>query len=136
MIVHRQVAFVRRPNRTKAIVPAVDVTPSPPAGRVPRISRLMALAIEFDRMIREGEIRDQSEAARIGHVTQPRATQIMALNLLAPDIQESLLFLPRTSAGRDPITERDLRPVVAELNWRAQRALFSAFQRERAKSPD
>ena len=46
-------------------------------GRVPRISRLMALAIRFEGMLRNGEVRDQSELARLAHVTQPRMTQIL-----------------------------------------------------------
>jgi hypothetical protein len=71
-----------------------------PAGRVPRISRLMALAIHFDRVVREGKVADLSELAGLAHVTQPRMTQIMNLNHLAPDIQEELLFLPPVSAGR------------------------------------
>ena len=36
-----------------------------PIGRVPRISKLMALAIRFDRLIREGEITDQPELAQV-----------------------------------------------------------------------
>ena len=36
---------------------------------------------------------------------------------LAADIQEEILFLPRVVQGKDPITERDLRPIAAELDW-------------------
>jgi len=35
-------------------------------------------------------------------VTRARITQIMKLLNLAPDIQEEILFLPRTVKGRDP----------------------------------
>jgi len=41
--------------------------------------------------------------------------------LLAPDIQEAILFLPPTTNGRDPITERDLRQVLRSLSFRKQR---------------
>jgi hypothetical protein len=54
-----------------------------------------------------------------------RITQIMNLLQLAPDIQEALLFLPRTAKGRDPIRERHLRPIAAELDWRTQRAMWA-----------
>ena len=64
-------------------------------GRVPRISRFMALAIRFEQLIQAGEVTDYAELARLGHVTRARITQIMNLRLLAPDIQEQLLFLPR-----------------------------------------
>ena len=45
----------------------------------------------------------------------------MNLQLLAPDIQEALLFLPRTERGRDPIRERHIRPLTGILDWRKQR---------------
>lgn len=97
-------------------------------GRVPRVARLMALAIRFDRLLREGTVADQSELARLAHVTQPRMTQIMNLLHLAPDIQEALLFLPRVTEGKDPITEKMLRPIAAETCWRKQRRKWSTIR--------
>ncbi len=88
----------------------------------------MALAIRFDQLLREGKVADQSELARLGHVTQPRMTQIMNLNHLAPDIQELILHLPPVAEGRDPVTERDLRPITRMVNWRGQRAMWSTLQ--------
>jgi len=96
-----------------------------PNGRVPRISKLMALAIRFDGLIRAGTVTDQSELAHLAKVTQPRMTQIMNLLHLAPDIQEAILFLPVVPAGRDPIHERMLRRLVAELDWQRQRRLWT-----------
>jgi hypothetical protein len=74
------------------------------AGRVPRVSRLMALAIRYNRLIREGVVADQAEFVRLGHLTRARLTQIMNLLCLAPDIQEELLFLRSVERGRDCIT--------------------------------
>ena len=71
-------------------------------GSVPRVTRLMALAIKFDGMLARGEVRDYADLARLGYVTRARITQIMNILTLAPDIQEALLFLPRTTTGRDP----------------------------------
>ena len=96
-------------------------------GNVPRVSRLVALAIRFEDMIQRGEADDYATLARLGFVTPARMTQIMALLNLAPDIQEQLLFLPRTVRGRDPITERDLRPIAAVLDWEHQREMWRAF---------
>ena len=98
-----------------------------PAGTVPRISRLMALAIRFDKLIKAGEITDQADLARLGHVTRARVTQIMNLLQLAPDIQEDILFLPRTFRGRDPIREIMVRPIAAEPDWRKQRRLWKCL---------
>ena len=52
-------------------------------------------------------------------------TQIMSLLMLAPDIQEALLQLPLVQQGRDPITERQMRPMMKTLDWQRQRRLFS-----------
>lgn len=95
-----------------------------PDGRVPRISRLMALAIKFDRMIADGLVRDQAEIAELGHVTRARLTQIMNLLHLAPDIQEEILHLPSITKGRDPVTERHVRTIAAEMNWKVQRQIW------------
>ncbi len=91
---------------------------------MPRISRLMALAIEMDRLVREGVVKDYAELARLAHVSPARVTQVMNLNLLAPDIQEEILFLPRTERGRDPIQEHAVRPVAAVADWRRQRRMW------------
>jgi hypothetical protein len=100
-------------------------TPAPvPLGRVPRLARLMALAIRFDGLLRRGEVRDYADVARLGHVTRARVTQVMNLLNLAPDIQEALLFLPPIEAGRDPIKEWQVRPIAAEPDWRKQRRLW------------
>ena len=106
--------------------PIVDT----PDGRVPRISRLMALAIKFDHLLETGAIRDQTEIAELGHVTRARVTQIMNLRHLAPDIQEDVLFLPHVTEGDDPIAEKHLRPVVAQPSWAVQRQLWKSVRRK------
>ena len=89
-------------------------------GSIPRIARLMALAIRFEGLLRNNTIRDYAELARLGRVTRARITQIMKLLLLAPDIQEQILFL----APIKGLNERNLRPVVSRIDWREQRRLF------------
>lgn len=116
--------FRRGRGNQKQIVVEPPVEPVVAPGRVPRVSRLMALAIRFDQLIRDGAIADQTELARLGHVTRARATQIMNLLQLAPDIQEEVLFLPLVTEGRDPIRERDVRPIAAVFDWRKQRRLW------------
>jgi hypothetical protein len=133
IVTTRKVRFVRRPDKSRAIEVAPTVSEAAPAGRVPRISRLMALAIQFDQMIREEKVRDQSELARLAHVTQPRMTQIMNLNHLAPHIQESLLFLPVLERGREVVHEKTLRMITSEWNWDRQREMWNGVERRRTK---
>ena len=95
----------------------------------------MALAIRFDGLVRRGEVRDYADLARLGYVTRARITQIMNLLHLAPDIQEALLFLPRTLQGRDPIREKDVRPIAGVQHWSRQRAMWVQLVRQRTKQP-
>lgn len=125
--VKRRVHFIRRDHGRKTIAAAPRPTPPTESGRIPRISRLMALAIRFDRLVREGRVTDLSELARLAHVTQPRITQIMNLNHLAPDIQEKLLLLPRVVRGRESLHERALRPIAARAKWTEQRKAFASL---------
>ena len=46
-------------------------------------------------------------------MSRARITPIVNLLNPAPNIQEAVLFLPRTVKGRDPIRERDVRPIAA-----------------------
>lgn len=56
----------------------------------------------------------------------------MNLIHLSPDIQEAILFLPRTERGRDPVILRDLQPIAAKLVWREQRILWRRFMSHKA----
>ena len=89
----------------------------------------------FDRLISDGVVADYADLTRLGRVTQARMTQIMNLLNLAPDIQEEILFLPRTAQGRDVIKESDIRRIATILDWRKQRRLWVTLRDERLPSP-
>ena len=95
-----------------------------PTGRVPRVTRLLALAHKIDSMIRNGELDDLAEAARRLNLTRARVSQITNLLLLAPEIQEATLNLPLVTNGRDPVTERQLRPIAGEPDWNKQLSMW------------
>ncbi len=97
-------------------------------GRIPRVVRILVLAHEIDTKIRAGELRDLADAARATGVTRARMTQIANLLLLAPDIQEAILDLPPVTSGRDPVSERQLRQIVAEVEWEEQRRLWKQVE--------
>jgi hypothetical protein len=107
--------------------PTPDRQSTAEAGRVPRVSRLMALAMRFDELIRSGQVTGYAELARLGHVTRARLSQIASLVCLAPDLQEDILFLPRTLKGRDPIQLRHLLPIAAIPDWRKQRIRWKSL---------
>lgn len=96
-------------------------------GRLPRITRLMALALRFEDLLAQRTVRDYAALARLGEVSRARITQIMNLLNLAPDIQEQLLFLEPVTNWRDPINERTFRAVIDEPVWERQRKVFLAM---------
>ena len=126
----KQIHFAVKGHR-KVAKPGPTPKPRKTVGRIPRVSKLMALAIRFDGLLRDGTVSNQSDLARLAHVTQPRMTQIMNLLHLAPDIQEEILHLPPVAEGRDPVTERMLRPVAATIDWGVQRSFWLSL-----RSPD
>ena len=108
----------RRPGRPRAPAEQEAVT------RIPRITRLMALAIKFQDMIARGDVRDYADLARLGFVTRARLTQIMNLLLLAPDIQEEILKGGCASASS--MAERQVRSIVKIVLWEEQKSVWNA----------
>ena len=107
----RTISFILRPGEN-----------CPRPGRMPRVARLMALALHFEELLQSGTVGHYADLARLGGVTRARMTQIMNLLNLAPDIQEALLFLPNQMSGRDAVNERSLRAAVKEPLWHEQRS--------------
>jgi hypothetical protein len=122
--VKTKVYFTRGKAGRRRITEKAPATQLVHEGRTPRISKVMALAIKFDGLLRDGSLTDMTEIARLAMVTQPRITQIMNLLHLAVDIQEELLFLPRVMQGRDAIHEKLLRSDCAEMDWEKQRVMW------------
>ena len=98
----------------------VNTGKKPPLGRIPRVTRFLALAHQIDEMIRKDKLKDWADAARLVGVTRARMTQIAKLLLLAPEIQENILNLGPIEIGSDPITERMMRSIVIRSEWDLQ----------------
>jgi hypothetical protein len=112
----------------KNIVEAGTQPEQPRPGRVPRITKMMALAIRLDHLIKSGQVTDQAELARVGHVSRARLTQIMDLNLLAPDIQEEILFFADSSIVFPVPIERSVRNIAQLMDWSLQRRAWKSSQ--------
>lgn len=128
LTITKQVHF-RCAKRGRRVINEGASPETPKLGSVPRISRLMALAIHMEDLVSRCEVADYAELARLGHVSRARITQIMNLLHLAPDIQEEILNLPRSQGGADPITERRLRRIAAVPSWPKQRAMWGNIGR-------
>lgn len=106
----------------RTIVEAGSQPEQPTPVRLPRITKMMALAIRLDHLIKSGQVVDQAELARVGHVSRARLTQILDLNLLAPDIQEEILDLENFRGTKRFPLEIDVRQIAASHCWRTQRS--------------
>ena len=105
----------------------VEGPPPAPKPRPLRVARMLAVAHALSGMLGRPGGPSRREMARALKMTEARLSQLLDLVLLAPDIQEELLFL-EVAPGRDPIPERALRYVVRALAWREQRRRFARLR--------
>jgi hypothetical protein len=100
----------------------------------------LALAGQIDDLVRSGTVCSYAAAARLGHVSRARMSQILSLLNLAPDLQEQLLFLQRPARGRTAPVLRQVLQVAAALDWDEQRRRWRRLQRanrrRRPTTPD
>lgn len=123
-------SLLHKKREGKRIVLAEGKAPQPkrpPIGRLPRITRYMALAVYYEDLIRKGHVHDYAEIATLGHVTRARVTQIMNLRLLAPEIQEELISMNRLMNGRDTVSLRTLQTIALLPDWGIQRTRWSSI---------
>ena len=118
-----EIQFQLRPHSKKEAA-----APGAERGKLPRVAEILALAIGFDDMIRRGLAKDHSDLARLGCISKERVSQIMRLVWLAPDIQQEILTLSRTSLGRFHLGEVALRQVASKMLWREQREAWGRLQ--------
>jgi hypothetical protein len=103
--------------------PAADPPVSRPA---PRAARMLAVAHALSDVIAQGAA-SRGELARALEMSCGRLSQLLDLVLLAPDIQEELLFM-MAAPGADPVPERSLRYVMRPLAWTEQRRRWAALR--------
>src|SRR5262249_15505909 len=99
------------------------------SARVPRIARLLALAWHIESLVRSGTLASYAVAARLGHVSRARLSEIMTLLTLAPALQDQLLSLQHPRRGRAPLVLRHLLRVAAVLDWPEQRRRWRQLRR-------
>jgi hypothetical protein len=119
------IPVVRRDRKAAGAEVGEAAQGPPPSPKIPRITRLMALAIKFQDMIDRGEVRDYADLARLGLVTRARLTQIMNLTLLAPEIQEALVEPASDLKPGLGASERELRMVTRHSQWTKQQKAWS-----------
>lgn len=116
-----EIQFRLHPTGRAADSGAPPDAPRSTVGRLPRITQVMALAIQLQDMIQRGNARDYADLARLGCITRERMSQVMELIWLAPDIQREILEFPPNKTGRFPVSEVAARRVAESLAWAEQR---------------
>ena len=109
--------------------------PAPRTERIPRLARLMALALRLEKLMATGVVKDFRTLARLGHVSSARVSQILSLLHLAPDIQEALLFRSRTERGRDSLGLGKVLPLTKVWDWQKQRRMWRGLADSRLAGP-
>lgn len=123
--------------RVPTATPPPESTPPPrtlgrkwgvvPSERPSKIALFLALAHHWARLVREGNVRNYAEIARLVGLTRARVTQIMNLTLLAPDIQEGILL--KSCPEPDwQVREHDARMLSQIPAWNQQRKRWTTSQ--------
>jgi hypothetical protein len=113
------------PHMEKPAAPALN-------GGLPRITKLMALAVRFEELLRLGTAKDYADLARLGGVSRARITQVMNLRNLAPVLQEQILS-PQYHSDNSRFNEGDLRRITGVLDWREQLQQFERLTPRKAR---
>ncbi|MBC8213593.1 MAG: hypothetical protein H8E71_03020 [Candidatus Marinimicrobia bacterium] len=94
-------------------------------GKVPTVSRMMALAIFYEQLIKEDKIKSVSDIGRLENITQQRVSQVMSLLLLSPKLQEKLLTLPRQYRNSNRISTEKAINIAKEIDFERQEEMFN-----------
>ena len=100
----------------------------PQALPFPRVTRLLALAHHLQGLIDQGIVHDYAEIARLTGLSRARLTQIMNLGLLAPQIQEEIIFATAMTPVPDYLKEHALRMVLKTSIWEEQLKIWEKLK--------
>ena len=93
--------------------------------KLPHVTRLLALAHHLQGLIDKGVVNDYADIARLSNLSRARLSQIMNLTLLAPQIQEEILF------SCDRINEKSVRMVLKTPIWEEQIRIWGELKNHR-----
>lgn len=88
----------------------------------------LAQALSWHEAVQGGRYPSFAALARAEGIAPQRLTQILDLTMLAPEIQEAVLFL-ESEDGVEPISERAVRVIAADVDWSKQRTRWVQAER-------
>ena len=101
-------------------------SPKATSPKIPRVTKLLALAHHLQDLLDQGIVKDYADIARLSGLSRARVTQVMNLTLLAPEIQEKILKFTDTSPVRlkEPLVRRTIQFPL----WTDQVRLWKNFK--------
>ncbi len=114
-------AFIYRARRGLeiALSDKPPTQPEPPILKPISLAVLLAQAHHMQKELDHGECCNRADLARRLGLTRARLTQILNLLLLAPEIQEEILFMESTGK-RNIVSERMVREIIQAEDWSQQ----------------
>jgi hypothetical protein len=117
--------FVGKLHRTqrghgKTFLEGLPSSPRVPVRRPARVAIVLALAHKIQAAIDRAIVHDRADAASRRGLSRARISQLLDLTLLAPEIQERILFTESVD-DVEPTSERALRNVTHSMSWALQR---------------
>jgi hypothetical protein len=133
-----KVAFTRGPFGHKATAPikepkihpkpAISLTPVVDPSSVPTLTRFLVLGHRLEQLVRDGVVQDFTQLATIFGISKGRVTHLVNLTLLAPDIQEQMLWLNIPDMRSPHLYERSLRQLTLVVDWNHQTTLYLSWR--------
>lgn len=110
---------IERQGKRKTIEIRRPARPVRPEPMIPPLARRIALAHLLEAAVCSGAVADFADAARRLGITRARVSQLVLLLGLSPRIVERIL------CNAEQVSERALRPIASEHDWKTQERLFA-----------
>ena len=99
----------------------------------PHLRRSLILAYDIQTLLRSGKAASLTQVGKWLNMTHSRISQLMTLLLLAPDIQEEIVF---DKTGKvNGLTERHIRLIPVEADWQKQQELWQQVLAAQTPAP-
>jgi predicted XRE-type DNA-binding protein/Skp family chaperone for outer membrane proteins len=95
------------------------------------LRKQLVLAHQIDRFIRNHKVKTLAEVSMFLHISQARISQVMSMLQLCPAIQEEILF--EDTKFIHSLSEKAIRRIPAETNWKKQQQLWDELKSYSAK---
>jgi hypothetical protein len=93
-------------------------------GKIPTVSRRMALVIYYQRLLERKVVTSLMDIARLEKISPNRVSSIMKLSLLSPHIQEKIVSLPREHPNSKRISTSQCVEIAKEIDFEKQMVMF------------